>query len=125
LRPEGHRVKVFDSTSDSTATQVVDLRARVQDFWDRGLLGLAVDPGFGAGRNFIGAGRNFIYVLYTHIYLDVLYTHDFNPEGSPTSWGDGCPPRQGPPPTAARSPATCPGSRSTPAPGWPPGRSSR
>jgi hypothetical protein len=21
----------------------------------------------------------------------VLYTHDFNPEGSPTSWDDGCP----------------------------------
>jgi glucose/arabinose dehydrogenase len=51
-------VKVFDSTSDATATQVVDLRSRVQDYWDRGLLGLAVDPGF-------GAGRNFLYVLYT------------------------------------------------------------
>src|SRR4029450_6190655 len=37
-------VKVFDSTSDPTATQVVDLRARVQDWWDRGLLGLGVDP---------------------------------------------------------------------------------
>jgi glucose/arabinose dehydrogenase len=74
-------VKVFDSTSDPTATQVVDLRSRVQDFWDRGLLGLAVDPGFGS------AGHNFIYVLYTH---------DFNPEGSPTSWGDGCPTPPGP-----------------------------
>jgi glucose/arabinose dehydrogenase len=39
-----------------------------------------VDPGFGAGRNFIY----------------VLYTHDFNPEGSPTSWGDGCPTPPGP-----------------------------
>jgi hypothetical protein len=37
-------VKVFDSTSDPTATQVVDLRPAVHDFWDRGLLGLAVDP---------------------------------------------------------------------------------
>jgi PKD repeat protein len=26
----------------------------------------------------------------------VLYTHDFNPEGSPTSWGDGCPTPPGP-----------------------------
>jgi glucose/arabinose dehydrogenase len=74
-------VKVFDSTSDATATQVVDLRSRVQDFWDRGLLGLAVDPGFGT------AGRNYVYVLYTH---------DFNPEGSPTSWGDVCPTPPGP-----------------------------
>jgi glucose/arabinose dehydrogenase/PKD repeat protein len=73
-------VKVFDSLLDTTATQVVDLRPKVQDYWDRGLLGLAVDPGFGAGRNFIY----------------VLYTHDFNPEGSPTSWGDGCPSPPGP-----------------------------
>jgi glucose/arabinose dehydrogenase len=74
-------VKVFDSTSDSTATQVVDLHTQVQDYWDRGLLGLAVDPGFGP------AGRNFIYVLYTH---------DHNPEGSPASWGDACPTPPGP-----------------------------
>jgi glucose/arabinose dehydrogenase len=73
---KGGIVKVFDSTSDPSSTQVVDLRPGVQDFWDRGLLGLAVDPGFGS------AGRNFIYVLYTH---------DFNPEGSPASWGDTCP----------------------------------
>ena len=69
-------VKVFDSTSDPTATQVVDLRSMVHDFWDRGLLGLAVDPGFGT------VGRNFIYVLYTH---------DHNPLGTPATWGDGCP----------------------------------
>jgi glucose/arabinose dehydrogenase len=69
-------VKVFDSLTDTTPTVVVNLSPNVQNFWDRGLLGLAVDPGFGT------AGRNFVYVLYTH---------DFNPEGSPTSWGDVCP----------------------------------
>ena len=69
-------VKVFDSPSDTTATQVVDLRTQVYDVWDRGLLGLAVDPGFGS------AGHNFVYVLYTH---------DHNPLGNPASWGDGCP----------------------------------
>jgi glucose/arabinose dehydrogenase len=74
-------VQVYDSLTDTSATQVVDLRSRVQDYWDRGLLGLAVDPGFGS------AGHNFIYMLYTH---------DFNPEGSPTSWGDGCPTPPGP-----------------------------
>jgi glucose/arabinose dehydrogenase len=78
---KGGIVKVFDSTSDPSSTQVVDLHPRVQDFWDRGLLGLAVDPGFGS------AGHNYIYVLYTH---------DFNPEGSPASWGDGCPTPPGP-----------------------------
>jgi len=68
-------VKVFDSPSDPTATQVVDLQSAVHDFWDRGLLGLAVDPGFGSGRDFVY----------------VLYTHDHNPLGNPASWGDGCP----------------------------------
>jgi glucose/arabinose dehydrogenase len=78
---KGGTVKVFDSLSDSSPTQVVDLHPQVQDYWDRGLLGLAVDPGFGS------AGRNFIYVLYTH---------DHNPEGSPATWGDNCPTPPGP-----------------------------
>ena len=78
---KGGIVKVFDSIADPTPTQVVDLRTRVQDFWDRGLLGLAVDPGFGT------AGRNFVYVLYTH---------DLNPVGNPATWGDGCPTPPGP-----------------------------
>ena len=67
---KGGIVKVFDSLADTTPTQVVDLHPQVQDYWDRGLLGLAVDPGFGT------AGRNYIYVLYTH---------DHNPEGSPAT----------------------------------------
>ena len=78
---KGGTVKVFDSLSDPSPTQVVDLHPQVQDYWDRGLLGLAVDPGFGT------AGRNYIYVLYTH---------DHNPEGSPASWGDTCPTPPGP-----------------------------
>jgi len=78
---KGGIVKVFDSLSDTTPTQVVDLHPQVQDYWDRGLLGLAVDPGFGT------TGRNYIYVLYTH---------DHNPEGSPASWGDTCPTPPGP-----------------------------
>ena len=78
---KGGIVKVFDSLADTTPTQVVDLHPQVQDYWDRGLLGLAVDPGFGT------AGRNYVYVLYTH---------DHNPEGSPASWGDMCPTPPGP-----------------------------
>ena len=73
-------VQVFDSFSDPSPTQVVNLQPAVHHFWDRGLLGLAVDPGFGAGRNFIY----------------VLYTHDHNPLGNPASWGDGCPTPPGP-----------------------------
>ena len=39
-------VKVFDSLTDSTPTVLADLRTNVHDFWDRGLLGLALDPNF-------------------------------------------------------------------------------
>jgi glucose/arabinose dehydrogenase len=78
---KGGTVKVFDSLADATPATVVDLHPQVQDYWDRGLLGLAVDPGFGT------AGHNFVYVLYTH---------DHNPEGSPASWGDACPSPPGP-----------------------------
>src|SRR5205085_4544387 len=39
-------VKVFSSLSDTTPTVVADLRSEVDDYWDRGLLGLALDPNF-------------------------------------------------------------------------------
>ena len=67
-------VKVFDNLADPTATVFADLRTPTQDFWDRGLLGLAVDPAFPA--------RPYVYVSYT---LDAL------PGGSVPQWGDTCP----------------------------------
>src|ERR1044072_635256 len=51
-------VKVFDSLTDTTPTVLADLRTNVHDFWDRGLLGLALDPNFTANGN--------IYVLYAY-----------------------------------------------------------
>jgi glucose/arabinose dehydrogenase len=51
-------IKVFDNLSDSTPTTFVDLRTRVHNFWDRGLLGLAIDPDFPTSP--------YVYVLYTH-----------------------------------------------------------
>ncbi|MEQ0565434.1 PQQ-dependent sugar dehydrogenase [Amycolatopsis sp. NEAU-NG30] len=67
-------VKVFDSLADPTATVFADLRTQTQDFWDRGLLGLAVDPAF--------PSRPYVYVSYT---LDAL------PGGTAPQWGDTCP----------------------------------
>jgi glucose/arabinose dehydrogenase len=67
-------VKVFDSLADTTATVFADLRTQTQDFWDRGLLGLAVDPAFPA--------RPYVYVSYT---LDAV------PGGTAPRWGDTCP----------------------------------
>src|SRR5262245_7450700 len=37
-------VKVFDNLSDTTPTIFADLRTNVHNFWDRGLLGLELDP---------------------------------------------------------------------------------
>ena len=50
-------IKVFDSLSDTTPDIFVDLRPQVHDYWDRGLLGLALAPGFPADP--------YVYVLYT------------------------------------------------------------
>lgn len=36
-------VKVFDNLSDTSPTVFADLRTNVHNFWDRGLLGLALD----------------------------------------------------------------------------------
>ncbi|MGH3876093.1 MAG: PQQ-dependent sugar dehydrogenase [Actinophytocola sp.] len=72
-------VKTFDSLADTSATVTVDLRTAVQDFWDRGLLGLTVDPQFP-----------------TRPYVYVLYTYDAEPGGSAPRWGDACPSPPGP-----------------------------
>jgi glucose/arabinose dehydrogenase len=52
------RIKVFDSLSDTTPTLFADLNVNVYNFWDRGLLGLALHPNF--------PSTPYVYVLYTH-----------------------------------------------------------
>jgi glucose/arabinose dehydrogenase len=39
-------VKVFDNLADRAPTVFADLRTQVHNFWDRGLLGLALHPDF-------------------------------------------------------------------------------
>ena len=63
-------IKEFDSLSDRTATTVADLRTEVYNFWDRGLLSIALDPQFP-----------------TRPYLYALYTRDALPGGSAPHWG--------------------------------------
>jgi glucose/arabinose dehydrogenase len=73
-------VKVFDSLSDPQPDLFADLRTQVHNFWDRGLLGLALDPSFP-----------------TNPYVYVLYTYDAAIGGPAPRWGtpgatsDGCP----------------------------------
>jgi len=67
-------IKVFDNLSDTTPTTFADLRTQVQNYSDRGLLGLAVDPEFP-----------------TNPYVYVSYTHDAPIGGTAPRWGDTCP----------------------------------
>jgi hypothetical protein len=73
-------INVFDSLSDTTPTVFADLRTQVHNFWDRGMLGLTLDPQFP-----------------TRPYVYALYTYDAVPGGTAPRWGtaggtsDGCP----------------------------------
>ena len=73
-------IKVFDNLTDTTPTIFADLRTNVHNFWDRGLLGMALDPNFPSSP-----------------YVYVLYTYDAVIGGTAPRWGtvggtsDGCP----------------------------------
>jgi glucose/arabinose dehydrogenase len=73
-------IKVFDDLRDTSPTTFADLRTAVHNYWDRGLLGLALDPGFP-----------------TTPYVYVLYARDASIGGTVPRWGtagattDGCP----------------------------------
>jgi glucose/arabinose dehydrogenase/PKD repeat protein len=51
-------IKMFTSLQDTTPDLVADLRTDVHDYWDRGLLGMALDPAFPT--------KNVVYVLYAY-----------------------------------------------------------
>ena len=56
---KGGVIKVFDGLDDPDGPDVfADLRANVHNYWDRGLLGMAIDPDFPA--------EPYVYVHYTY-----------------------------------------------------------
>jgi glucose/arabinose dehydrogenase/PKD repeat protein len=67
-------IKVFSSLTDTNPVTFADLSTEVDDYWDRGLLGLALDPNFP-----------------TKPYIYVLYTYDAAIGGTAPRWGDACP----------------------------------
>ena len=71
---KGGKIWVFDDLSDTTPTLFTNLANRVHDFWDRGLLGMTLDPAFP-----------------TKPYVYVLYAYDGDPDGPAPKWGDQCP----------------------------------
>src|SRR5499427_5989663 len=72
-------IKVFQSLTDTNPVTVADLSGEVDDYWDRGLLGLALDPNFPASP-----------------YIYVLYTYDAPIGGTAPTWNDACPTPPGP-----------------------------
>jgi glucose/arabinose dehydrogenase len=65
-------IKVFDNLADTTPTTFADLRTNVYNFWDRGLLGLALAPNFPT--------TPYVYVLYT-------YDHELGSPNPAPRWG--------------------------------------
>lgn len=67
-------IKVFASLTATTPTIFADLRTQVDNYWDRGLLGMTLDPTFP-----------------TNPYVYVSYTYDALPGGAAPQWNDACP----------------------------------
>ena len=65
-------IKVFDSLTDTTPSVFADLNVNVYNFWDRGLLGMALDPNFPTNP--------YVYVLYT-------YDHELGSTAAAPRWG--------------------------------------
>jgi glucose/arabinose dehydrogenase len=80
-------IKVFDSLMDTSPVVFADLNVNVYNFWDRGLLGMALDPNFPTNP--------YVYVLYT-------YDHELGSAAPAPRWGtagvysDPCPTPPGP-----------------------------
>jgi glucose/arabinose dehydrogenase len=72
------RIYVYNGLG-STPTLFADLSAKVDDYWDRGLLGLAVSPNFPSDPS---------------VY--VLYAYDAPIGGTAPRWNDACPSPPGP-----------------------------
>ncbi len=76
---KGGRIRVFPSLTSTTPTDFTGLQTNVDDFWDRGLMGLALDPAFPANP-----------------YVYVLYTYDAAIGDTAPRWNDACPTPPGP-----------------------------
>jgi len=73
-------IKVFSNLADTTPSVFADLRTKVHNFWDRGLLGMELDPNFPATPR--------VYVIYTH---DAAIGGSAPRWGTAGQTGDGCP----------------------------------
>jgi glucose/arabinose dehydrogenase len=72
-------IKVFQGLTDPSPVTFADLSSKVDDYWDRGLLGMALPPNFP-----------------TDPYVYVLYAYDAPIGGIAPRWNDACPTPPGP-----------------------------
>jgi PKD repeat protein len=75
-------IKVFDSLTDTTPDVFADLNVNVYNFWDRGLLGMALAPNFPTNP--------YVYVLYTYDHM-LGSTAPAPRWGTPGVYSDPCP----------------------------------
>jgi glucose/arabinose dehydrogenase len=78
-------IKVFSGLNTTTPTIAADLRTQVHNFWDRGLLSLAIDPQFPI--------RPYLYAFYTY---DGKIGETAPRWGQPGANSDDCPTPPGP-----------------------------
>jgi glucose/arabinose dehydrogenase len=71
------RIKIYSSPTDTSPGVYTGLMTNVYDMWDRGFLGMVIDPNFSTGRPFL-----YVSYTYNHILLD--------PAPAPKWPGDGC-----------------------------------
>ncbi|HKG55999.1 MAG TPA: PQQ-dependent sugar dehydrogenase [Candidatus Limnocylindrales bacterium] len=77
------RVLLFDSLADTTPTELVAIDPEVLNYWDRGLLGMTLSPGFGS------TNPSYVYISYT-------YDHILGDPAPAPRWNDACPDPPGP-----------------------------
>jgi glucose/arabinose dehydrogenase len=75
-------IEVYAGLEDPMPTEFADLRTEVYDTFDRGLLGLALDPAFPT--------RPYVYALYTYDHLLGAPAGEVPKWGKPNQSGDGC-----------------------------------
>ena len=73
---KGGVINEYDSLTDTSATQLTNLSSQVHNYWDRGMMGLTVDPQFPT--------RPYVYALYA-------YDHQLGDAAAAPKWGDACP----------------------------------
>lgn len=72
-------ILVYSSLTATTPTVFADLSAEVDNYWDRGLMSIALDPNFPANP-----------------YVYVIYAYDAPIGGTAPKWNDACPTPPGP-----------------------------